>query len=139
MSNTADIILIFLWTDQLGHKESEASWTGYLSHPSFLQMRSGEHSVILHITAWYKKCSATEGKALQQVKKSAHRTTSNCLPSATNIYIGRYRNRAASILKNPSYLAHGLSNPLPSGRKLRRIRAKTTRVHTATPQRLSDC
>lgn len=69
-------------------------------------------------TVWYGNCSAVERKALQQVVISAQRITINCLPSATDIYISRCRNIAASILMDPSHPTHGLFNLLPSGGRM---------------------
>lgn len=125
MRDIADIRIILL-TDQLGYKENGLGWMGYLGHHSFLQMQSGK-DLSSCIAAQYKSFTGPKRNALKQVVKIRTREAVTA-KSATSIYISR----AASILKNPSHLAHGLPNPLPSGRRLHSIKAKTTRVHRVT-------
>ncbi|TWW72322.1 hypothetical protein D4764_16G0008190 [Takifugu flavidus] len=49
------------------------------------------------------------------------------LPSIQDLYISRTRRCAGRITADPSHPGHGLFSPLPSGRRLRSIRTKTSR------------
>ena len=80
------------------------------------------------ITVWYCSCTVAEKQALQRVVNSAQRIIGCSLPSLSTIYITRCKDRAASIMKDSTHPAHGLFTLLPSGRRLRGIRARTTRL-----------
>jgi hypothetical protein len=90
--------------------------------------RCGVESILPScITVWY--CSTVaEKQALQRVVNSAQRIIGCSLPSLSTIYITRCKDRAASIMKDSTHPAHGLFTLLPSGRRLRSIRARTTRL-----------
>ncbi|KAK7926338.1 hypothetical protein WMY93_008648 [Mugilogobius chulae] len=49
------------------------------------------------------------------------------LPSLQDLYVSRTRGRAGRIAADPSHPGHGLFEPLPSGRRLRSIRTRTSR------------
>ena len=80
------------------------------------------------ITVWYCSCKVADKQALQRVVNSAQRIIGCSLPSLSTIYITRCKDRAASIMKDSTHPAHGLFTLLPSGRRLRGIRARTTRL-----------
>ncbi|KAL6457442.1 hypothetical protein MHYP_G00344050 [Metynnis hypsauchen] len=80
------------------------------------------------ITVWHGSCSVAERKALQSVVKAAQRTVGVSFPTTMDIYTSRCKKRATSIMKDPTHPAHTLFVPLPSGRRLRSIRTKTTRL-----------
>ncbi len=63
--------------------------------------------------------------------KSAQRITGSSFLTIEDIYSNRCRDRAASIIKDSFYPAYGLFTPLPSGRRLRSIRARTTRLRNS--------
>lgn len=79
-------------------------------------------------TVWFGNCSAADRKALQRVVKSVQRITGSSFPTIEDIYSSRCWDRAASILKDSFHPAYGLFTPLPSGRRLRSIWARTTRL-----------
>ncbi len=79
-------------------------------------------------TVSFGNCSAADRKALQWVVKSAHRITGSSFPNIEDIYSSRCRDRAVSIIKDSFHPAYGLFTPLPSGRRLRSIHARTTRL-----------
>ncbi|KAI4894189.1 hypothetical protein NFI96_000432 [Prochilodus magdalenae] len=79
------------------------------------------------ITAWYGCCSATDRKALQRVVKAAQRITGTPLPAIEDIYRKRCLKRAGKIIKESSHPAHTLFTLLPSGRRYRSLRTRTTR------------
>uniref|UniRef100_A0A3P9JJJ8 Reverse transcriptase domain-containing protein n=1 Tax=Oryzias latipes TaxID=8090 RepID=A0A3P9JJJ8_ORYLA len=83
------------------------------------------------ITVWHGSCSAAERKALQRVTKAAQRTVGCSLPSTTDIYKTRCRKRASCILKDPTHPSHPLFSLLPSGRRLRSIKSRTTRLRNS--------
>ncbi|KAI3357225.1 hypothetical protein L3Q82_015686 [Scortum barcoo] len=85
------------------------------------------------IIVWHGSCSAAEKKALQRVVKAAHERTVGCsLPTTTtDIYTSRCRKRASCIMKDPTHTAHKLFVPLPSGRRLRSIKSRTTRLRNS--------
>ncbi len=62
------------------------------------------------------------------VVRAAQRTVGSRLPTITDLYTARCRGRALRIMKDSTHPAHGLFQPLPSGRRLRSIRSKTTRL-----------
>ncbi|KAI3362841.1 hypothetical protein L3Q82_001884 [Scortum barcoo] len=85
------------------------------------------------IIVWHgSSCSAVEKKALQRVVKAAQRTVGCSLPTTTDIYTSRCRKRASCIMKDPTHTtAHALFVPLPSGRRLRSIKSRTTRLRNS--------
>ncbi len=70
-------------------------------------------------------------RALQRVVRAAQRTVGSRLPTITDLYTARCRGRALHIMKDSTHPAHGLFQPLPSGRRLRSIRSKTTRLRNS--------
>uniref|UniRef100_A0AAV2LTR1 Alkylated DNA repair protein AlkB homologue 8 N-terminal domain-containing protein n=1 Tax=Knipowitschia caucasica TaxID=637954 RepID=A0AAV2LTR1_KNICA len=64
---------------------------------------------------------------LQCIMRSAEKVIGRSLPSLQNLYVARARGRAGRITAGPSHPAHGLFQPLPSGRRLRSIRTRTSR------------
>ncbi|KAI4879859.1 hypothetical protein NFI96_004004 [Prochilodus magdalenae] len=82
------------------------------------------------ITAWYGCCSATDRKALQRVVKAAQRITGTPLPAIEDIYRKRCLKRAGKIIKESSHPAHTLFTLLPSGRRYRSLRTRTTSIQT---------
>ena len=80
------------------------------------------------ITAWYGSCTALKRKALQRVVNAARRITRSELPSMEVLYQQRSRKKASKILKDPFHPSHKLFCLLPSGRRFRSIRTRTTRL-----------
>ena len=79
-------------------------------------------------TVWYGSCSVAERKALQRVVKTAQRITGTPLPAIEHIQRKRCLHRARSILKDSSHPAHRLFSLLPSGRRFRCLRTRTSRL-----------
>uniref|UniRef100_A0A9J8BUX2 Alkylated DNA repair protein AlkB homologue 8 N-terminal domain-containing protein n=1 Tax=Cyprinus carpio carpio TaxID=630221 RepID=A0A9J8BUX2_CYPCA len=80
------------------------------------------------ISVWYNNCSASDRKALQRVVKTAQRITGTQLTSIENIYNKRCLGRARNIIKDASHPNHGLFTLLPSGRRYRSLRSRTSRL-----------
>ncbi|KAI3365727.1 hypothetical protein L3Q82_000688 [Scortum barcoo] len=83
------------------------------------------------IIVWHGSCSAAEKKALQRMVKAAQRTVGSSLSTTTDIYTSRCRKRASCITKDPTHTAQALFVPLPSGRRLRSIKSRTTRLRNS--------
>ncbi|KAL6112497.1 uncharacterized protein ACO6RY_09243 [Pungitius sinensis] len=81
------------------------------------------------ITALYAAATAKDKGRLQRVIRSAERVTGCNLPSLQDLFASRSLKRARKIVAEPSHPGHELFVPLPSGRRLRSIRTKTSR-HT---------
>lgn len=80
------------------------------------------------ITVWYGSTTVMDRKRLQKVVKTAQKITRTPLPSLESIYHRRVTRRAASILKDPSHPQHGLFTLLPSGRRYRSVKCRTSRL-----------
>ena len=80
------------------------------------------------ITAWYSSCSSQERKALHRVIRCAECITRTALPGLQDIYTQRCRSRARRIIKDTHHPNHRLFEWLPSGKRLRSIRARTERL-----------
>uniref|UniRef100_A0A8P4G4M0 Reverse transcriptase domain-containing protein n=1 Tax=Dicentrarchus labrax TaxID=13489 RepID=A0A8P4G4M0_DICLA len=79
------------------------------------------------ITIWYAAATAKDKGRLQCIIRSAERVIGCNLPSLPDLYISRTLRRAGKIVADPSHPCHKLFEPLPSGRRLRPIRTKTSR------------
>ncbi|TWW55947.1 hypothetical protein D4764_09G0009970 [Takifugu flavidus] len=79
------------------------------------------------ITVWYAGATARDRLRLQRVVRTAEKVIGCRLPSIQDLYISRTRRRAGRITADTSHPGHGLFSPLPSGRRLRSIRTKTSR------------
>ena len=104
-----------------------------LKHPLLpLKMCGGEctdllhHSLVLQLHRGRKK-------ALQRVVKSAQKTTGCSFVPLSNNYISRCTDRTTCIMRDLTHPAHGLFCPLPSGRRLRSIRSRSTRWKQLLP------
>ncbi|KAI4882866.1 hypothetical protein NFI96_000892 [Prochilodus magdalenae] len=80
------------------------------------------------ISVWYGNCCAADRKALQRVVKMAQRITGTQLPTIQDIYRKRCLGRARNIIKDVSHPNHGLFTLLPSGRRYRSLRSRTSRL-----------
>lgn len=79
------------------------------------------------ITVWYGSSTVRDRKRLQRVIKTASKITRTPQPSLQSIYHRSVHRRAASIIKDPTHPQHGLFTLLPSGRRFRSVRCRTTR------------
>ncbi len=80
------------------------------------------------ITAWFGNRTAGNRKALQRVMRTARHIVGGELPSLQDIYTGRCVRKAQRIIKDSSHPLHSLLSLLPSGRCLRSIRSRTSRL-----------
>ncbi len=79
------------------------------------------------ITAWFGNRTAGNRRALQWVVRTA-RHIGGELPSLQDIYTRRCTRKARRIIKDSSHPSNRLLSLLPSGRRLRSIRSRTSRL-----------
>ncbi len=94
---------------------------------SFYNLHCGEHPDRLCITAWFEQ-HRWQHKALQRVVRTAHHIVGGELPSLQDIYTRRCIRKARRITNDSSHPSHRLFSLLPSGRCLRSIRSRTSRL-----------
>ncbi len=80
------------------------------------------------ITAWFGNSTAGNRKALQRVVRTARHIVGGGLPSLQDIYTRQCRRNAWRIIKDSSHPSHSLLSLLLSGRRLRSIRSRTSRL-----------
>uniref|UniRef100_A0AAQ4S675 Reverse transcriptase domain-containing protein n=1 Tax=Gasterosteus aculeatus aculeatus TaxID=481459 RepID=A0AAQ4S675_GASAC len=85
------------------------------------------------ITVWYGSTSTMDRRRLQRVVRTAEKIIKTPLPSLQSIYHHRVHRRAASILIDPTRPQHGLFKLLPSGRRYRSAKCRTTRLKLFSP------
>ncbi len=79
------------------------------------------------ITAWFGNSTGNR-KALQRVVRTARHIVGGELPSLQDMYTRRCTRKARRIIKDSSHPSHRLLSLLPSGRRLRSIRSRTSRL-----------
>ncbi|KAK3569434.1 hypothetical protein QTP86_030061 [Hemibagrus guttatus] len=79
------------------------------------------------ITVWFAAATARDKAKLQHVIHSAEKVIGCSLPSLQELYVSRSRRRAAKIAADPSHPGNELFRSLPSGKRLRSIRTRTSR------------
>ncbi len=80
------------------------------------------------ISVWYGNISNQDCKALQRVVRLAERISGSGLPSLQDIYLKRYKNRAAKIIKDSNHPGNRLFILLPSSKRFWSKMAKTERL-----------
>lgn len=83
------------------------------------------------VTVWYGSCSVAERKTLQRVVKTAQRIIGTPLTAIEDIQKKHCLRRARSILKDSSHPAQKLFSLLPSGRRFRTPRTRTSRLRNS--------
>ena len=80
---------------------------------------------------WYAAATANDKGRLQRIIRSAEKVIGCNLPSLQDLFASRTLRRAGKIVADPSHPGHTLFKALPSGRRLRSIRTKTSRHNTS--------
>uniref|UniRef100_A0A8C1Q2K8 Alkylated DNA repair protein AlkB homologue 8 N-terminal domain-containing protein n=2 Tax=Cyprinus carpio TaxID=7962 RepID=A0A8C1Q2K8_CYPCA len=80
------------------------------------------------ITAWFGNSTAGNRKALKRVVRTASHIVGGELPSLQDIYTRRCIRKSQRIISDSSHPSHRLLSLLPSGRRLRSIRSRTSRL-----------
>ena len=85
-------------------------------------------SILTHsIITWFPAAAAKDQAKLQRVIKSAERVIGTPLPSLKSLHDTRALKRASKIIADPTHPGNCLFSILPSGRRLRVPRTRTTR------------
>ncbi|KAF0025100.1 hypothetical protein F2P81_021981 [Scophthalmus maximus] len=79
------------------------------------------------LSVWYGSCSAADQKALQRVVRTAEKIIRSPQSAIQDLHASRCRKRSTNIIKDPTHPAHKLFTLLPSGKRYRSMRSKTTR------------
>ena len=93
------------------------------------------HSVIESIlcfglTVWFGGTASGDRVRLERIVRQASRIVGRDLPSVASLYGIRLRRRACNIIGDPSHPANHLFELLPSGRRYRAIKARTSRFRS---------
>ena len=83
------------------------------------------------ISVWFGSCSVADRKTLQRVVKTAQRITGSPLPTIDAVQHKRCLRKARSIEKDSSHPNHRLFALLPSGRRYRALRSRTSRLRNS--------
>lgn len=76
---------------------------------------------------WHGSCTAQDRKDLQPLIKT-ERFIGAASPSFQDIYTTRVIRRAHNIIKDSTHPQHSLFTSLPSGRRYRSVKSRTTRL-----------
>ena len=79
------------------------------------------------ILSWFGSSSAADRKSLQRIIKTAHNIINQQLPTMDTIFNSRCLQKTHNILKDSYHPANYLFELLPSGKRYRSIRTRTTR------------
>ncbi|XP_025764031.1 uncharacterized protein LOC112847167 [Oreochromis niloticus] len=80
------------------------------------------------ITVWGSSCTDYNRKALQRIVRTAERIVGVPLPSLQDIYTTRLTRKAITIVNDATHPAHCLFSLLPSGKRYRSLRSRTTKL-----------
>ncbi len=80
------------------------------------------------ITVWYGACNAFCRKSLQRIVRAAEKIVGVSLPSLQDIYSTRLTRKALCIAGDSTHPTHSFFSLLPSGRRLRSLQARTSRL-----------
>ncbi|TDG96452.1 hypothetical protein EPR50_G00228620 [Perca flavescens] len=80
------------------------------------------------LLAWFAACTSAEKEALHRVVRAAGKIIGVVLPDIQTVYTSRCMKRVKNILQDHLHPAHHLFQLLPSRRRYRSIRAKTSRL-----------
>ena len=99
-----------------------------VSHPVLTKFYRATTESILSssISVWFGSVSALAKNRLQRIVRTAEKLTGQRQLSVSELYDARVRKRAGRIFSDPSHPGNGLFKKLPSGRRFRAIKTKTT-------------
>lgn len=90
--------------------------------------RSSIESILVYcVTVWYAGCSAADKKRIQRVINTAQKIVGCPLPSLEEIATSRLMSKATKIALDCSHPGHQLFELLPSGRRFRCPKTRTSR------------
>ncbi len=106
-----------------------------VSRPAMIHFyRSTIESILtFSMLVWYGSTTSQDKTRLEKVVRRASKIIGcNSLPSLTSLYTTRLIRKANKIITDHSHPAHYLFNLLPSGRRYRSIKSKTSRFRDST-------
>ncbi len=106
---------------------AEEVWNEPQNPQVLLHLHCGEHPDRLHHRLVWKQ-HRWQTAALQRVVRTACHIVGGELPSLQDIYTRRCTRKARRIIKDSSHPSHRLLSLLPSGRRFRSIRSRTSRL-----------
>ncbi|KAL7860279.1 hypothetical protein AOLI_G00166280 [Acnodon oligacanthus] len=81
-----------------------------------------------YITVWYDPCTVSCCKTLQSIVRAAEKIAGTSLPYLQEIYNSRLTGKALCMADDHTDPLHHFFSLLPSGRRLRSLRARTSRL-----------
>ena len=82
-------------------------------------------------SVWYAGCTAESRRDLARVVRSAVKIIGAELPDLDSVCADRLKRKAWSISTDKTHPGHTLFVPLPSGKRYRTLRARTTRLRNS--------
>ena len=80
------------------------------------------------LLVWFSGCTSAEKEAIHRVVRATGKIIGVILPDMATVYTSRCMCQVKNILQDHLHPAHHLFQPMPSGRRYRSIRAKTSRL-----------
>ena len=108
-----------------------------VSRPAMIHfyMSTIESVLTFSMLVWYGSTTSQDKSRLEKwevVRRASKIIGCNSLPSLTSLYTTRLTRKANKITTDQSHPAHYLFNLLPSGRRYRSIKSKTSRFRDST-------
>lgn len=95
--------------------------------------RAAVESILTYaITVWFGNMSAEDRRQLDRVVRTASKIIGCNLPPLAVIYKARLQKKGLKILKDSSHPANNLFNLLPSQKRLRSVKTRTSRFQNST-------
>ncbi len=91
-----------------------------------------ESVLTFSLIVWFGSSTAQQRSQINNITRVASKIIGYDLPTIDDIYVSRLRKKGLKILKDPLHPARHLFTPLPSGRRLRAIKTKSTRFLNST-------
>ncbi len=91
-----------------------------------------ESVLTFSLIVWFGSSTAQQRSQINNITRVASRIIGYDLPTIDEIYVSRLQKKGLKILKDPLHPARHLFTPLPSGRRLRAIKTKSTRFLNST-------
>ncbi len=109
---------------------AEEVWNEPQNPQVLLHLHCGEHpDRLYHRLVWKQhRWQPQDSTPLQRVVRTARHIVGGELPSLQDIYTRRCTRKARRIIKDSSHPSHRLLSLLPSGRRFRSIRSRTSRL-----------
>ena len=118
---------------------AQQSWAFVARFFLFYDVPEVESILTFAITVWFGSVSAEKEKQLNRIVRTGSKITGCVVPSISEIYRVRLKEKGLKTLKDSSHLSNCPFNFLPSQKRLRSINKRTTRFYNSMfLQRLSS-